>query len=293
MRAFVEADYAGDGETFRLRHAFGQWRSLMIGQTWSTFSDPEAAPDGIDFEGLNAIALLRQVQVRWTHPLSDRLKLSLAVEDPQPDVTGADGVSQIPDGVVRLRFEPERPLRLGRLLKGVGHLQGGLLMRQIRAERGDQPNTTLSVPGYGLNLSGRLSPGWWNDRDDVTLALYTGKGIGRYITDLKEVGGQDAVYDPATDTLKTVPAFAAYVGYEHWWNDRLRSTVTLGGVWVDTLDIQGAGAVKQTLRGSINLSWSPIERIDLVGEFLTGRRVNKDGQRGTASQLQLGSRFRF
>jgi len=90
-----------------------------------------------------------------------------------------------------------------------------------------------------------------------------------------------------------VPAFAAYVGYEHWWNDRLRSTVTLGGVWVDTLDIQGAGALKQTLRGSVNLSWSPIDRIDLVAEFLTGRRVNKDGQRGTASQLQLGSRFRF
>jgi len=111
MRAFVEADYAGDGESFRLRHAFGQGRSLMIGQTWSTFSDPEAAPDGIDFEGLNAIALLRQVQLRWTRPVSDRLELSLAVEDPQPDVTGADGVSQAPDTVVRLRFEPERPLR--------------------------------------------------------------------------------------------------------------------------------------------------------------------------------------
>jgi len=62
---------------------------------------------------------------------------------------------------------------------------------------------------------------------------------------------------------------------------------------VDTLDIQGEDALKQTLRGSINLSWSPIERIDLVGEFLTGRRVNKDGQQGTASQLQVGSRFRF
>ncbi len=38
----------------------------MIGQTWSTFADPEAEPDGIDFEGLNAIAF-RQPQMRYTH----------------------------------------------------------------------------------------------------------------------------------------------------------------------------------------------------------------------------------
>jgi hypothetical protein len=32
---------------------------------------------------------------------------------------------------------------------------------------------------------------------------------------------------------------------------------------------------------SLKLSWSPIPRFDLVGEFLTGRRVDKDGQRRT------------
>jgi hypothetical protein len=78
------------------------------------------------------------------------------------------------------------------------------------------------------------------------------------------------------------------------WNDRLRSTFTLGGVWVDTLDIQDPGALKETQRTSINLAWSPIERIDLVAEFLTGRRVNKDGRSGsTAAQYQFGGRFRF
>ena len=53
MRAFIEGDFAssGSGNLFRLRHAYGQWRKLTIGQTWSTFSDPEAQPDGIDFEG--------------------------------------------------------------------------------------------------------------------------------------------------------------------------------------------------------------------------------------------------
>ena len=51
MRAFIEADFAGRNNSLRLRHAYGQWRRRILGQTWSTFSDPEAEPDGIDFEG--------------------------------------------------------------------------------------------------------------------------------------------------------------------------------------------------------------------------------------------------
>ena len=67
---------------FRLRHAYGQWQGLVIGQTWSTFADPEAEPSGIDFEGLNAIALFRQPQVRYTRPLRQRYSLAAAIENP-------------------------------------------------------------------------------------------------------------------------------------------------------------------------------------------------------------------
>ena len=72
MRAFIEGDFAGSGRTLRLRHAYGQWGPWIAGQTWSTFADPEAEPDGIDFEGLNAISLFRQTQVRFTHKLKER-----------------------------------------------------------------------------------------------------------------------------------------------------------------------------------------------------------------------------
>ena len=69
MRAFIEGDFGGAKSTLRLRHAYGQWRRLIFGQTWSTFADPEAEHDGIDFEGLNAIVRFRQAQVRWSFPL--------------------------------------------------------------------------------------------------------------------------------------------------------------------------------------------------------------------------------
>jgi hypothetical protein len=43
----------------------------------------------------------------------------------------------------------------------------------------------------------------------------------------------------------------------------------------------------------MNVTWTPISQLDLVLEFLTGRRVNRDGARGVSSQVQAGWTFRF
>ena len=76
MRAFIEGNFAGSGETFRLRHAFGQWRRMLAGKTWSTFVDPEASPEEIDFEGLNARITVRQSQLRFMPKLGAPLSIS-------------------------------------------------------------------------------------------------------------------------------------------------------------------------------------------------------------------------
>jgi hypothetical protein len=297
MRAFIEGDFAGDGRLFRLRHAYGQWKSLVIGQTWSTFADPEAEPDGIDFEGLNAIALFRQPLVRWTKPLGARFSLAAAVENPAPDITNAKGVSQVPDIVVRARWRPAEghkgPLGLMNVFRKDAHVNLALLFRQIRGEPLDQPNTTLSTTGFGAGLSGRLTAPWQADKGQIMFSAYAGSGIGRYITDLGTLGGQDAYFDPATNTIDALPVFAWYLGYERRWDAKLRSTFTYGTVVVDNIAAQPGDVFHMTNRWSLNLTWSPIPRVDLVSEFLFGNRINKDGQKGGSSQLQLGTNFRF
>ena len=39
LRAFIEGDFDGgsNGGQYRLRHAFGQWKRVLAGQTWSAF----------------------------------------------------------------------------------------------------------------------------------------------------------------------------------------------------------------------------------------------------------------
>src|SRR5262249_31580886 len=48
VRAFLEGDFAGTDDAFRLRHAYAQYRGFLVGQTWSTFSDPWVEIEDLD-----------------------------------------------------------------------------------------------------------------------------------------------------------------------------------------------------------------------------------------------------
>jgi hypothetical protein len=289
VRMFIEGDFAGAGNTMRLRHAFIQGPSWLVGQTWSTFSDPEAEPLGIDFEGLNAISLFRQPQIRYSHRLRERLQLALALENPAPSLTGAEGVNLSPDVIARLRWTP--PSR-ERGVFSAEHVQAAFLFRQLRGELTDQSDTTLSTGGFGANVSGVLVPVW--DADDrLKFAVNGGWGIGRYITDLDTLGGQDAIYDSLAGTLRAPRAVSGYFGYERLWRRTFTSAFTYGIVDIRPFDFQSSDSLKRTQRATINLTWTIVPEADIVVEFLAGRRVNKDNRRGTSSQIQAGWTYRF
>jgi len=122
LRAFTEGDFVGEGDTFRLRHAFGQYRDFLIGKTWSTFMDTENAPEEVDFEGVNGRIIVRQPQVRWFPEIGTDSNLELSLEDPAPEIAGGTGVSQIPDFVASIRRTLPLPRTLcrDRLARGPG-----------------------------------------------------------------------------------------------------------------------------------------------------------------------------
>ena len=283
LRAFVEGDFAGSGNTYRLRHAYGQFRQILAGKTWSTMVDNRATPEEIDFEGINGRIQVRQPQVRYFPSFGRDLDLLIGLEDPAPDVTDGRGVSQYPDIVASVR----------RNWADRWHIKTSLLARQIEAEWNLDPSISDSKIGWGASVSGRVGVEIWDEKDNFLFQFNYGDGIGRYVNDLQEVGGQDAVFDPQSGKLETLEVFSGYVAYQHWWQEKLRSTVTYGWVDVDNLDFQDDSDYANTDRAIINLLWSPVTRIDVGGELLWGRRENKDGASATARQIQFGAKYRF
>jgi hypothetical protein len=284
LRAFVEGDFAGEGDTFRLRHAFGQFRDLMAGKTWSTFMDTEASPEEVDFEGINGRINVRQAQVRWFPSIAEDWNLLLALEDPTPDITGGDGVSQIPDLVASVQ----------RRVRDRWNVKGALLLRTLRARWDLDPTKRDEATGWGISISGHRNVDWWdNPRDKLFVQMNFGKGYGRYINDLATVGGQDAVFDDTNGSLSVLPVWSSYVSLQKWWRDGLRSNFTLSAVRINTKGFQPDDAYDNTRRASANLIWSPTWRLDLGGELLWGRREDKDGSSGSAAQFQASARYRF
>lgn len=307
LRAFVEADFASSGDTFRLRHAYGQYGNILTGKTWSTFFDPLAGPEEIDFEGINGRTILRQTQIRWFPRIGRDWDLQVALEDPQSqvseiDLSGSpdpgdpffnpgfgeeiesDGVSDLPDLVASIR----------RTWFGRWHLKTAFVWHQVRAQYSQQPSLPKeSEAGWGLSTSGAFKAGWLDDRDNIKFQLIFGDGISHYVNDPSSVGGLDGVFTPDGSSIKTLPILAGFAAYQHWWNDTLRSNFIVSGVEIDNASFQPDDAYKRTIRASTNLFWSPTPRVDVAAEFIWGQRTNRDGQEGDASQIQFATKYRF
>jgi len=288
LRAFFEGDFTGDGNAFRLRHAYAQYRGVIAGQTWSTFSDPNVELEDLDFEGVSSENVIRQPQVRYWWSPKPNTRLAVAAETPAVSITGAQGVNLFPDVIARGYW--------GRA--NGGHLQAAGVLRQIRGET--STGIVRSEWGAGASVSGVRDVRIKELTDRLMFQLNAGYGIARYINDLNSAGGLDAAFDTTTSELKPLPAVGWYVGYEHRWKEwkaaettNLRSTVLWSIVSVDNFDFQPSDAYRRTNRLAANVVFSPTTRADFGLEYIYGTRQNKDGQGADANQFQAVALFRF
>ena len=294
IRAFIEGDFAGPSNGFRLRHAYFQVGRFLAGQTWSTFSDPDADNGDIDFEGVNAENVKRQAQFRYTQRVSPIVLLAASIEYPYSSLTDANGsvvqgVNQVPDLIARGTWTPSEGMRL----------QGAAVLRSIRGESEARPNETQHATGWGLSASGTLSALSWAPADEINFQVNGGEGIARFINDLDSAGGQDGAFEPATGDLHLLSHWGWYGSYLHRWHGSagepgdLRSSLIWGAVRVANLDFQPQSAYRRTNRLSLNVVWTPFRKAEFGAQYIWGQRINRDGAQGEARQLQLRARYLF
>ncbi len=294
FRAFIEGDFAdassgtgfSDGNNFRLRHAYGQYKYLLLGKTWSTFMDFDAIPEELDFEGINGQINLRQAQIRYfpSFGANENWNLLISAEDPDPRIGGGDGISQIPDLVFSIRREWFKRW----------HVKTAVLLRQLDAEcTSCISDSSDKATGWGLTASGKAQVRWWDKRDNIILQVNYGEGYGHYINDLRKIGQPDAIFNPTTGELEVLPVFAYYIAFQKWWSNSMRSNFNYGYVDIKNLSFQPTDAYDKTRRLSGSFIWSPTARVDLGTELLYGERQNKNKDKANATQLQLSGTYRY
>jgi hypothetical protein len=220
---------------FRLRHAYGTFRGLLVGQTWSTFLDLGAAPDTVDFNGPGSLALIRNPMIRYTLGLSPALNLQLAVENNRGQQFGSSSRFQmVPDLHANLTYSA----KWGHLsLRGVGQTY----TRQVGPAGDEENKSKLSISGA---VSGSLKLG-----GDTLVAQFSGgPSIGRYL--FNTVGNEFSATAPtfgfvtvdADDEIQFWTAYAYHVGFTHVWNDKLRSNLVWSQTFIQDAEIDGVEA---------------------------------------------------
>ena len=287
VRFYLEGDFFGTTSTTpRLRHAYAQARNFLIGQTFTNFMDPDAFPDGLDFQGPNGMVSLRNPQFRYGIALNPSTTFYISLEKPSSDVifTTAQFTSQpeapAPDGTVRLRKEFER-----------GHIQVAGLFRSIGAfVAPGVDQKTGSVFGWGINTSLGFNT---FGRDNLIFAVAAGHGISRYIQDTSGLGIDAEPASGVTTHLVATPAVGIEASYQHYWTKRLRSSAIYSYAAVNNTDLAAPDTYNHATYTGTNLIWNPGGSLNVGAEFLYGWAMEQSGQKANAPRIQFSAKYSF
>ncbi|QSI77675.1 MULTISPECIES: DcaP family trimeric outer membrane transporter [Niveibacterium] len=274
---------------FRLRHAYGQVGSWLVGQTWSTFMDVDALPETVDFNGPIGATFIRQPMIRYTYVTPDIGNFTAALENSVSyvlDDTGvatADGFSRMPDLVLRY----DKAFDWGTIsARGVTHEM------EVKGALGN-----ASKRGYGLAASSFIKT---RGDDFLTIAVTGGNGIGRYFNYI-----EGAIYNPAVNEVLAEQALGVVLGYQIKPSDRIRYNFAYGyqrnfdNDYTDFAKAQGLGSGqygvnRNVQQGHAGLFWSPFPKlVDVGAEVIWARRQTLDGEKGEATRLNFSGKYYF
>ncbi len=215
---------------FRLRHAYASMGGLLVGQTWSTFLDLNAAADTVDFNGPGTQALVRNPMIRYTIKAGDQVGVALALENNRGPQFGTDRRFQtIPDFHVAANWTPAWGTMNARVVaQFYNRARVNVDADGNPVSYRDEPAKSTVALGLGLSGSVKLSG------DTLVWQVAGGPGIGRYVLNSATIGnaGPGVSVDDTTGKVKLWSVWGAHAGYTHVWNPTLRSNLVLAYTYV-------------------------------------------------------------
>ncbi len=295
VRTLIEIDFLGttasevttNSHGPRLRHAFLEAAGFTAGQTNSAFN-ASVTLDTITY-AVNS-TLTRQPLLRYG---SDHQAFGYDLSLEQPETTLTDPYGEIitpnddvfPDVIARLRYYPEWG-------EGSVAVMGRYLSQDLaELSDGSMVDGSDAAVGWGVNLSGKFK--LWG-LDDIRFSAQYGMGLGRYVA----FGAYTAGSIDSEGRITLQPTLGANLGYRHWWNQKLRSTLALAYAGKENdeakVDPDGREKVNEDVYGvQLNLLWMPVPNALIGLEYSNALRRVESGDEGTMDMVTLLVRYDF
>ena len=276
----LEGDFHNDASDanglFRMRHAYVNYRFILVGMTWSNFFDEEVNPVAVDFEGPNSSTLSRTPQIRFSTYRSKNV-LSLSLENPIENITVGGTITVLPE-----RF-PDI-IAAYRINGNFGFVKAAALFRELRYES----DKARSLMSYGVTLMASIKAG---ENDKLKFQGVMGTGVAKYIQGASGLN-YDAIYD-GTNKLEALQMHGSNISYQHFWKEHMHSSFTAGWLSVEENDNLTATDYQSGYYGSVNFFWDAVKNLTFGVEALVGERVNVNEDKGSAVRLQMNATYKF
>ncbi|WP_372873201.1 DcaP family trimeric outer membrane transporter [Shewanella sp.] len=283
LSGFIELDFmthtdgnerVSNSYSPRIRHAFVSYDNWTVGQTWTTFQNPGALPENLDFVGAaDGTPFVRQAQVRYTNG-----GFQFALENPETtlsaNATGTritSGSGMMPDVVARYNFKTE----------GGASFSVAAIGRQLNIEQGSYDDSAM---GYGASFAGVIPVG----KDDLKFTATWGEGLGRYFAlNYANAGALDA-----NGKIETIGSYGGFISYRHWWNEQWRSSFTLSGMKADNhVDLTGENVNKDAMSAYVNLLYSPSKPLTFGVEYMYATNSKENGVDGDLNRVIFSAKY--
>ncbi|NDV60250.1 DcaP family trimeric outer membrane transporter [Bacteroides sp. 519] len=202
---YVNGYFRGSNSTFKLHHAYVAFLGFTAGYDYGTFTDANAAPATVDFEGPAGQVLYRTTLLRYARVLSRNWSFGVAVEVPQVNAITNDNTT------VKTQRAPDFPAYIQYNWGKSSHFRvAGIVRTMTYSSIIDQK--AYSQTGWGVQ--GGMSTYPLKNLKLVGQITY-GKGIGYAYNDLGKLN-MDLVPDPdRPGRMQILPMLGWYAGLQY------------------------------------------------------------------------------
>lgn len=282
VKVVVEGDFRGNGGgDLRLRHAYGEYKGVLMGQTWSNYNSFVGNTTTLDFDSLAGLAGLqgRVAQARYT---SGAFSVSAEEAVDTGIVGSADDKQGMPSFTARLEDS-----------SGGFSYAAGALVKQTSYDTG-----TADDDAFGYAVFGAAKMGLGESITIQGTVSYTDGANGYLYRSGENFGAEDAYL--MGDSLETIAGYGGSVGMGFNMGGGRSINVGYGIAtvdWDDAEDDLGAAAVagKSETNQNImaNYIWSPIKNVMMGVEYAYFKRENVSGDDGDANRILFAGQYNF